>query len=505
MDIIEKYLHNISYKFPKGYPDLENKKDIALLETLINKLGVPVILENIGIVNILKSSPELKEHGNFEVTGRTTLVLTFEDIPSRGATSNSMREEVFNSIKNLVNSNPKLSNYERGVGGSSSIGFATAEYEGTTYKFVIKGTSSSSQGDTDVKEALVSLFYISRIDTPFNKENYEGRIPELVRIAESGIEGENPNVSKKVISFLNSISGDSRAPNINFLNQSLSPAVLMKKDYPKGRVIRTGVFDKIRSKAQTLTGYPADKWNPGDLYLYLGGDLNIEGKDNIELINNLFVDEWGDKDKPLVSISLKQEKAQGGKAKALLAKYTDVRTDYNLTREEINYNEEEFKTGIGNLRKKLNSLISSNPNITYNIDSGNLPDRLNFLRGKFAALKSIEFLFRQFNPGEVDEALVALAGFGMSLTGVNPTFFKLIGLRSGENAELTTFKKGQNVILNNVDGKYDPIEIKDESTFGGLKLEFNILKGGKPFSVVINARNNGNTQGTLEIQSIKPL
>jgi hypothetical protein len=39
-------------------------------------------------------------------------------------------------------------------------------------------------------------------------------------------------------------------------------------------------------------------------------------------------------DKPLVAVSLKQEKAQGGKAKAMLQQYTKVKDDYNLTKEE---------------------------------------------------------------------------------------------------------------------------------------------------------------------------
>ena len=37
MDILEKYLQNISYKFPKGYPDMNNDQDILLLESLISK------------------------------------------------------------------------------------------------------------------------------------------------------------------------------------------------------------------------------------------------------------------------------------------------------------------------------------------------------------------------------------------------------------------------------------------------------------------------------------
>ena len=39
MDPITKFLHNISYKFPKGYPDMNNDQDVLLLETELNKIG----------------------------------------------------------------------------------------------------------------------------------------------------------------------------------------------------------------------------------------------------------------------------------------------------------------------------------------------------------------------------------------------------------------------------------------------------------------------------------
>jgi hypothetical protein len=39
MDPITKFLHNISYKFPKGYPDINDEQDILLLETELNKIG----------------------------------------------------------------------------------------------------------------------------------------------------------------------------------------------------------------------------------------------------------------------------------------------------------------------------------------------------------------------------------------------------------------------------------------------------------------------------------
>ena len=40
MDSIEKFIRQVSYKFPKGYPDMNNEQDIQLLNTLLEELGV---------------------------------------------------------------------------------------------------------------------------------------------------------------------------------------------------------------------------------------------------------------------------------------------------------------------------------------------------------------------------------------------------------------------------------------------------------------------------------
>jgi hypothetical protein len=37
MDILEKFIRNIAYKFPKGYPDMKDPKDVELLHKLINE------------------------------------------------------------------------------------------------------------------------------------------------------------------------------------------------------------------------------------------------------------------------------------------------------------------------------------------------------------------------------------------------------------------------------------------------------------------------------------
>ena len=50
MDPITKLLHNISYKFPKGYPDMNNDQDILLLENELNKLGFSLNENNFNVL-----------------------------------------------------------------------------------------------------------------------------------------------------------------------------------------------------------------------------------------------------------------------------------------------------------------------------------------------------------------------------------------------------------------------------------------------------------------------
>ena len=40
MDILEQFLHSIAYKFPKGYPDINNKQDMLLIERELFKHNI---------------------------------------------------------------------------------------------------------------------------------------------------------------------------------------------------------------------------------------------------------------------------------------------------------------------------------------------------------------------------------------------------------------------------------------------------------------------------------
>lgn len=40
MNILEQFLHSIAYKFPKGYPDMDNEQDILILENEFKKVDI---------------------------------------------------------------------------------------------------------------------------------------------------------------------------------------------------------------------------------------------------------------------------------------------------------------------------------------------------------------------------------------------------------------------------------------------------------------------------------
>ena len=45
MDVLDKFFKKFSYKFPKGYPDINDEQDMLMLEGILENLGISVPLE----------------------------------------------------------------------------------------------------------------------------------------------------------------------------------------------------------------------------------------------------------------------------------------------------------------------------------------------------------------------------------------------------------------------------------------------------------------------------
>jgi hypothetical protein len=89
MNIFEKFLNNISYKFPKGYPDINNEQDISLLENIVSEvLGQEIVLEQFrtlsyseiaktGRNRAYKIAKKIEDKEEFELTNNRTAILQF--------------------------------------------------------------------------------------------------------------------------------------------------------------------------------------------------------------------------------------------------------------------------------------------------------------------------------------------------------------------------------------------------------------------------------------------
>lgn len=208
-------------------------------------------------------------------------------------------------------------------------------------KEVIKSKTISrpntGTNDTSLKEGLVCLFYdvikssslSSQLDNIYSKISAKNvDMEEVNKLCEQ--------ISKVYASNKDRYgSGKSMPSNLDLyvkyvlttgqelqtLTNAIAAANTIKKSInPSGQIIRNSDFDEIRRRAVELAkkmnvNIQADNWCPGDVYLVVDKSsiskakksefLNI-GKDSL---NNTFKKNDG-----LIAISLKEEKAQAGKA-----------------------------------------------------------------------------------------------------------------------------------------------------------------------------------------------
>lgn len=87
MDILEKFLNNYSYKFDKGYPDMNNDQDVLLLESILEELGIDMNesfnplkfydLQKYGGPRLKKVADKIKKGEPFDTITNEQVVLIF--------------------------------------------------------------------------------------------------------------------------------------------------------------------------------------------------------------------------------------------------------------------------------------------------------------------------------------------------------------------------------------------------------------------------------------------
>jgi len=516
---LDELLLEWSYRSEKGYPSLDNPSDISLLKEILEELDLPTddIIDNLetpGTDGMEDSSVEKEKENQFSLkssSSTTFATLTpkqIEGTASFGDFTGEKRIDILirkiqngeeltlidgstfivdnkdEAIEFLKGPNIKLTVFRNKEGVEMSP-FNPSKLA-KTIEFGGKPAGSitiDSSVDTDIKENLVILMYniLKEIDDrnldPFTAESYTNNFKS---INNSTTKYQNIEVKSKnkIKNYFNLVGDLETPPNkvLKVLNNPYSIAKSIIKTYPNASFTRGDVFDDIRTVCTIITQLPPDKWNPGDIYLINPTqtlpDLGLLETDSIVHWNKLFVNNWGDTDAPLVSISLKEEKYQPGRAKSYLDKFGGKEI-FNMGGEELKYTNKQLKDGIKNYRKKIKDIIKKKGHKYDTTGDGwkSFPSTDKRLREKYGAYKLLNYLLSSDN----EATLLGLFTYGLSIDQdlrANPTFFKLIGKDNGGESTMVKYPAGVNADV----AEDENIVIDDLTTNGNIKISGVILK-----------------------------
>ena len=116
MDVLDKFFKKYSYRFDKGYPDMNNEQDILLLESILNELGIDLkenkTIDRTEAKEILKKELGLSD-SDFKDSGLNFFVL----VPG------NQRLEYIDKIENIDTGTDKKFEYTSTPTSFSSIGY----------------------------------------------------------------------------------------------------------------------------------------------------------------------------------------------------------------------------------------------------------------------------------------------------------------------------------------------------------------------------------------------
>lgn len=123
MDVLEKFLYSIAYKFPKGYPDMKNKQDMLLLERELFKYNVD-LREGTKAANTRKAIDAIVNSKEGKEAGLSKMKDTY-----RIGNINKIDKDKFIEILNSVFNSPKIKVYAPKEGPNDSSKYNMFEFD----------------------------------------------------------------------------------------------------------------------------------------------------------------------------------------------------------------------------------------------------------------------------------------------------------------------------------------------------------------------------------------
>jgi len=565
----DEILTEWSYQCPKGYPTIVNGvfteyEEVKILnEILEEKFGKSIPLPE---ATAPDTNTAQKIHNAIISSGPYKAIIlptqatqpTIEKQSKNGIVWRielAGKDQRVSLIKQLANSlTPQTLKKITGQDVSISYGdkYFTVSLGGYKITYLLKPAKKESQTDTDVKEGMsVVLSYYPDYIPTMDVGNIKQVAKDLLKFLtgkENTVAGLSQDTVSKCEQYLRKITATNDVKvlrdMVSVMNQNNSHANTFDVFFQKNKdyyIERDKLFNEIRTVGRQVTGLPADKWCPGDVYFIKNGSEGLIGRtltqakqlaasnkeQAVGLLNSLFSDKYiNSADKPIVAVSLKMEDAQAGKLKSGFAEYSDIDTEYGLDPAELKYNADDYKKGIAKYQALFaKELKKADVDIKWTtdkqpgfVDLKKIND-ITTLKFKYAAYKALAFILSKVannNMAKFDDALVSLVAFGLGVItksknfkqgfSVNPPFFKVMASKKGIATKPVLFKPGSALYLFNVDGSPKPkITIEDNVGYKGLAIAMGIGMGEDKFDIRIRINSNGNTQVNVELEKARHL
>ena len=296
MDVLDLFFKKFSYKFDKGYPDMNNDQDILLMESILKELKIGVNLEE------TKLSPaELSKDATFsggrkvprieilidKITNKESL-----ELEDGGSFTVTDIEKVLSQLKGKTKIDKAivLGVNEDGETITTSDLKKTADF----------GGGGGMRGGSELTAQAESAQCIA------NAIRYS-----IGEITEEDITDEAIQNSKSKVEVTDFDSASNLLKtNKGWLISSVSIANALASQYPGSFIHNRGsewvqrLNNKVKPFLKEVGIQDINKWNPADIWMVSPDELNIEWPNSLGEINVLLLEKFNEG--KIIGVSLKK-------------------------------------------------------------------------------------------------------------------------------------------------------------------------------------------------------
>lgn len=295
MNIIEQFLRKVSYKFPKGYPDINNPKDWLMLEGMLKGMGIE-------LQETALTPTELEKNNSKTKTPRIDIladkIVNDEplELDKGGTFIVANKQEVLNQLKTWNKDKGAITLID-----SEGNKITTSKLKKTKE---FGGGSGSGGGDSQTKLQESAQALVNALAQQQGSVSETDLTSQKLKGALSGVE---VNVSfDEIMEFISNAKPKWIITLVNTANL-LVDYLGGGLQYHRGSSFVNSIYNawNVARKKADLGQIKDDKWNPADIWAVSPKAESIEFKTDLNELNDQLTQLFYDK--ALVGISLKQQ------------------------------------------------------------------------------------------------------------------------------------------------------------------------------------------------------